>query len=451
VKRSLRARLVAAAAGSILVAVAIFGVAAVTITSRQLHSTLDKALRQRARDVARLATSAPAVLTAPGALESPAGGRQVVVEVFDSRDRILARSVALGARLLPADPAIQRARRSGHAGFADIRLDGSPARLYAAPIASIGGSAAGGVVAVASQTSDIEETTRHLRALLLVSGLGAALLAAGLAALLTTRGLAPLRRLSSGAREIQRTADVSRRVPVPAVADDEVGELTTVLNEMLAALERAREAERRFLADASHELRTPVSALLGNAEYVANHGATPEALADLRADAARLARLVDDLLVLERAETSGAPDEPVDLRELVRLESAGRERVVVGELADVRVRGDGEALRRALANLLDNALLHGPPGRPVHVDLRRNGDRARLVVRDEGSGPPTDSREQIFERFYRGADSGERPGSGLGLPIVAMIARRHGGTVTVDGAAFTLELPQSPGAAPATA
>jgi len=441
VKRSLRARLVAAAAGSILVAVAIFGAAAVAITSHQLRSTLDRALRQRGHDVARLATSAPAVLTAPGALESPAGGRQVVVEVFDARGRILARSVALGARLLPPDPAIRRARLSGRAGFADISLDGSPARLYAAPIASIGGSAAGGVVAVASQTSDIEETIRHLRALLLLSGLGAALLAGGLAAVLTTRGLAPLRRLSSGAREIQRTADVSRRVPAPAVADDEVGELTTVLNEMLTALERAREGERRFLADASHELRTPVSALLGNAEYVANHGATPEALADLRADAARLARLVDDLLVLERAETASAAGEPVDLRELVRLESAGRERVVVGELADAQVRGDAEALRRALANLLDNALLHGPPARSVHVDLRSDGDRARLVVRDEGSGPPADIREQIFERFYRGADSRERPGSGLGLPIVAMIARRHGGTVTVDGAAFTLELP----------
>jgi signal transduction histidine kinase len=444
VRRSLRARLVAAAAGSILVAVAIFGVAAVAITNHQLHTTLDHALRQRARDVVRLASSAPAVRTAPGALESPAGGRQVVVEAFDARGRILARSVALGARLLPPDPAIERARRSGRAGFADIRLGGSAARLYAAPIASIGGRAAGGAVAVASQTSDIEETTRHLRALLLWSGLGAALLAGGLAAVLTTRGLAPLRRLSSGAREIQRTADVSRRVPAPAVADDEVGELTTVLNEMLAALEHAREAERRFLADASHELRTPVSALLGNAEYVANHGATAEALADLRADAARLARLVDDLLVLERAEMSGAPDEPVDMSELVRLESAGRDRVVVGELAPLEVRGDAQALRRALANLLDNALLHGPAGRPVHVALRRDGDRARLVVSDEGPGPPVDSGEQIFERFYRGAESLERPGAGLGLPIVAMIARRHGGAVSVDGAAFTIELPLAP-------
>jgi signal transduction histidine kinase len=440
VRRSLRARLVAAAAGSILIAVVVFGVAAAAITNHQLHSTLDRALRQRARDVVRLASSAPAVLTAPGALESPAGGRQVVVEVFDARGRILARSVALGARLLPRDPAIERAQRSGRGGFADIRLGGEPARLYAAPIASIGGTAAGGVVAVASQTSDVEDTTRHLGALLLVSGLGAALLAAVIAALLTARGLRPLRRLSSGAREIQLTADVSRRVPA-APEDDEVGELTTVMNDMLAALERARDAERRFLADASHELRTPVSAILGNADYLATHGASPEALADLRADAARLARLVDDLLVLERAEAGSPRDELVDLRDLVRQESEGRERVVVGELDALTVRGDVQELRRALGNLIDNALVHGPPGRPVHVGVRGAGDRAHVVVSDEGPGPPEAIREQIFERFYRGPGSSERPGSGLGLPIAGMIARRHGGSVRVDGTGFVLDLP----------
>jgi len=440
VRRSLRARLVAAAAGSILIAVGIFGVAAVAITNHQLHSTLDRALRQRAHDVARLASSAPAVLTSPGALESPAGGRQVVVEVFDARNRILARSVALGARLLPPDPAIERARRSGRAGYADIRLGNAPARLYAAPIASTGGSAAGGVVAVASDTSDVEETTRHLRALLLVSGVGAAALAAAIAALLTARGLRPLRRLSSGAREIQRTADVSRRVP-DAPEDDEVGELTTVINGMLGSLERTRDAERRFLADASHELRTPVSALLGNAEYLATHSATPDVVADLRADAERLARLVDDLLVLERAEAASPRDDLVDLPEVVGLAVDGRERVVLGDVDALAVRGDAEELRRALGNLIDNALVHGPPGRPVHVAVRRDGDRAHVDVRDEGAGPAAADREQIFERFYRGAGSSERPGSGLGLPIAALIARRHGGTIGVDGPVFTLDLP----------
>ena len=278
-----------------------------------------------------------------------------------------------------------------------------------------------------------------------MSGIGAALLAAAIAAALTARGLRPLRQLSSGAREIQRTADLSRRVP-EAPGDDEVGELTTVINEMLASLERARDAERRFLADASHELRTPVSALLGNAEYLAAHGATPDAVADLQSDAARLARLVDDLLVLERAEGGSTRVELVDLVDLGDIagrESEGRERVVVGEIEPLRVRGDVQELRRALSNLIDNALVHGPPTGPVRVEVRRAGDRAEVVVRDAGAGPPEAIREQIFERFYRGPDSSERPGSGLGLPIAAMIARRHGGTVSVDGPVFTLSLPLS--------
>jgi signal transduction histidine kinase len=249
-----------------------------------------------------------------------------------------------------------------------------------------------------------------------------------------------LRRLSSGAREIQQTADVSRRVPA-APADDEVGELTTVINDMLAALEHAREAERRFLADASHELRTPVSAILGNAEYLAAHGASAEALADLRADAARLARLVDDLLVLERAEAASPRADLVDLGVLVREASDDRERLVVGGLESLTVRGDAQELRRALGNLIENALVHGPAGRPVHVDLQCEGDRAHVVVQDEGEGPAEAVREQIFERFYRAPESAEQPGSGLGLPIAAMIARRHGGSIRVDGSAFTLDLP----------
>ena len=225
-----------------------------------------------------------------------------------------------------------------------------------------------------------------------MSGIGAALLAAAIAAALTARGLRPLRQLSSGAREIQRTADLSRRVP-EAPGDDEVGELTTVINEMLASLERARDAERRFLADASHELRTPVSALLGNAEYLAAHGATPDAVADLQSDAARLARLVDDLLVLERAEGGSTRVELVDLVDLGDIagrESEGRERVVVGEIEPLRVRGDVQELRRALSNLIDNALVHGPPTGPVRVEVRRAGDRAEVVVRDAGPTAPSD-------------------------------------------------------------
>jgi signal transduction histidine kinase len=433
--RTFRARLVAASLGSILAALALFGVAASAITAQELRSSLDRALQQRARDVARLSVSAPAVITAPGALEAPGGGRQVVVEVLDGRRRIVARSLTLGARILPRDRVVARAL-AGHAGFDDLQLGGSPLRLYAAPLPG----AAGGAVLVGSDTSDIERTLHRLRVLLLLAALGAALLASVAAALLTRRGLRPLRRLSDAAREIERVPDPGRRMP-PATTDDEIGGLTEVLNGMLAALDRARDSERRFLADASHELRTPVTSLLGNVEYATRHGADPELLAELRHDAERLGRLVDDLLTLER-ERAGPPERrPVALDALVRQAAEAQPRVELGRVEPALAVGDEDALRRALGNLIENAVVHGPEGTPVAVSLSYSDGTAAITVRDAGSGPDAADREHLFERFWRGADAAGRTGSGLGLPIAASTAAGHGGRIMVEGSAFTLELP----------
>ena len=134
-----------------------------------------------------------------------------------------------------------------------------------------------------------------------------------------------MRRLSSGARAIERSGDASERLPAPA-ATDEVGELAETLNAMLASLERARAAEQRFVADASHELRTPLTALRGNAAYVTEHGADPAVLADIESDAARLSALLDDLLALAR-EDAAAPlaGEPVALEEIA---ARGGERAI---------------------------------------------------------------------------------------------------------------------------
>jgi signal transduction histidine kinase len=181
-----------------------------------------------------------------------------------------------------------------------VSVGGGRLRFYAAPIAEIGGPAAGGAVLVASDTSDISRTIGHLGFVLVVAGLVVIAVTVAGAALLTRRGLRPLRRLAGAAADIERTADPAARLPASGVGD-EIAQLSGVLNRMLASLEDARASERRFLADASHELRTPVTALLGNVEFVARHGAEPEVLSDLRRDAGRLARLVDDLLVLERA------------------------------------------------------------------------------------------------------------------------------------------------------
>ncbi len=423
---------------------AVFAVAAVVIVSDELRSSLDRALRERAQQVAQLAVSAPAVLNTPGALESPVSGHQIVVEVIDARSRIIARSLTLGAELLPQDRLTRSALAAGRTGFENVELGGRRFRLYAAPIADAGGPASGGAVLVASDTTDIAHTIGHLGFLLAVIGAGVALLAALGAAALSRRSLRPLRRLAGAAAEIERTADPSKRLPEPAVAD-EVAQLSGVLNRMLAALERSRESERRFLADASHELRTPVTALLGNVEYAARHGADEEVLADLRRDAARLARLVDDLLVLERA---GAPERelaPVELdeiaREVVEGHAVSDPGVTLDRVEPVRVRGEPEALRRVLENLIENALIHGPAGGRVTVALEGDNGHALLTVRDQGSGPAPDHRERLFERFWRGPDTAPRSGSGLGLSIVAAVVERHGGRVIVDGPAFTVELP----------
>lgn len=439
---TLRARMIAAATGSILIAVALLGSAAVVLVGRELHSSLDRALRQRAQEVALLSVSAPAVLTAPGPLESPVSGRQIVVEVLDAHGRILVRSQSLGAKLLPQDRLAREAERAGQAGFEDIRLDGRPFRLYAAPIADAGGPAAGGAVLVASDDSDIAATARHLIVVLILSGLGAAALAAVAAAGLTRRGLRPLRGLADAAEEIERTGDPSRRLP-ESHARDEIGGLTGVLNRMLGGLERSRAGERRFLADASHELRTPVTTLRGNVEYAVRYGADPEILAELQRDATRLARLVDDLLVLERAAEASPRAELVQLDALARSAAAASDRVELGSLAPVAIRGDEEALGRAVANLVENALVHGPDGGTVTVSVHVSGGRALLRVSDEGSGPDPGDHRHLFERFWRGARAVEQPGSGLGLAIVAAIVERHGGQVTVDGSTFTIDIPDA--------
>jgi signal transduction histidine kinase len=415
----------------------------VILVRGELRRTLDSALQTRAQQVAELAVSAPAVLTQPGALETPVSGRQIAVEVIDSKGRIIARSLTLGARLLPRDAVARAALAEGRTGFEDITIDGRPFRLFAAPIAQAGGPAAGGAVLVASDTSDIGNTLGHLTVVLILSGVVAALLAVLAAAVLTRRGLRPLRRLAVAAGEIERTADPARRLPDldPAHPPDEIGQLTGVLNRMLESLAAARAAERRFLADASHELRTPVTSLRGNVEYAARHGVDAEVLDDLQRDAARLARLVDDLLVLERATVSAPEAGPVSLDEVVEAVVDGRERVRVEPHEPIVVLADEEALRRAVENLVDNGLIHGPPEGVVTVRVAAADAVARLTVSDEGPGPGPEDREHLFERFWRSPEAAERPGSGLGLSIVAATVERYGGRVTVDGSAFTVELP----------
>jgi two-component system OmpR family sensor kinase len=434
---SIRSRAGIAAAVSILLAVVTLGIAVDQAVERHLRHSLDASLRRRAVAVAQLSASAPALLTAPGALESPLGGTDSSVEVLDRRGRLVARSLGLGGRVLPAASPARSVIATGSPAYVDASQAGEGIRLYIAPLADLRGPASGGAVVVAASTTDLEDTLHALRLGVVLSALGAAVLGAVAVALLLGRALRPLRRLATSAAEIERTADPGRRLPETG-ADDEVGRLATTLNAMLGSLERSREAQHRLIADASHELRTPLTALQGNVAYLARHGATPELVGDLEEDTDRLVRLADDLIAVSREEAALPPAEELALDEVVTsLAALDARAVVVTE--PVRVRGDRAALERAVANLVQNAGVHGPPGGTIRVAVKRSGDRALVTVCDDGPGLDPADQERAFERFWRGEH--DRSGSGLGLAIVRATAERHGGRAFVEGSCFTIELP----------
>jgi two-component system, OmpR family, sensor kinase len=438
---TLRSQVAIASALAILLAVALLGVALHLLLSRELHRQLDSDLRRRAADVATLSVSAPALLTSPGALDSSSNGVGLDVQVVDRSGAIISRSLALGARSLPTDTLAADVIATGRPRYQDGTLDQQHIRIYAAPLSTIaGGRAQGGAVIVASSTEQIDRTLHRLRLLTVLAALAAAALAAPASLLMTRRVLRPLAQLSSDASVIGQTADPSRRLATSSRAD-EVAALADALNAMLAALERARDGERRFLADASHELRTPLTALRGNAAYLARQAPEQAAFADLEADIARLGRLVDQLLAVAREDAADPPTTLVQLRQLL-TEAVATDGVAVTIEGDPVVRGDADAIARAVRNLVENAQRYGAP--PITVTARGDG-QVVITVTDAGSGIPAELVEDAGRRFWRGPNSAGTEGSGLGLALVRATAQRHGGELTIDGARFAITLPASDG------
>jgi signal transduction histidine kinase len=266
----------------------------------------------------------------------------------------------------------------------------------------------------------------------------------GVTWLVTRRALRPVEGIRSEMAAITASQDLARRVPEPQT-HDEVARLARTTNETLAALETSVERQRRFVADASHELRSPIASLRTQLEVAAAH---PELL-DLDGaveDTVRLQRLAADLLLLARLDAGERPaDAKVDLAGLAREETEGRTGVTV-DAEPVNVAGSRGQLGRVLANLLDNAQRHARSA--VTVSVRREGDLAVVGVADDGDGVPESDRERIFERFVRldAARSRDDGGAGLGLAIARDVAVRHGGTLTAGqgpagGALFELRLP----------
>lgn len=329
-------------------------------------------------------------------------------------------------------------------GFRTLTLAGHTLRVFTRVLAR------GSILSVGVSDAPVRASLARLRKGVLIATGAGALLASLLLVLITRRALAPVRETARLADRIVSTGDLSGRVPERA-SDDEIASLTRSLNRMLGHLEASDAALRRLVADASHELRSPVTTLVGNLELLAEAPMSDadrhQALADARAEAGRLARLVEELLSLARADTVTVRTPvhlPTLVSEAVRGTSA-RLAPIPPQCAEATVQGDPTALSALLRNLIENAERHG--GGSCDVTVRADPGDWVITVADHGPGIAPAEREAIFDRFHRGSGATGAPGSGLGLAIAAASARAHGGSVSLQetpggGATFVVTLPR---------
>jgi len=443
---SLRGRLVLIGTTGLAFGLAAGGAVLVAVLHLVQENALDEGARRTAADVASLVELDALVDPIPTA------GTQVV-QVLDANSQVSAASVGAD-RLVPLlRPDELRRARGGEV----LRVDGARAGLRG-PLRVVAFDIGGGArtVLVAAPASEVESSGRLLRAALL---LAYPVLLAALAVLawhVVGWTLRPVEALRSGAEEITGAARVAR-LPVPD-GDDEVHRLAVTLNGMLDRLEAARQRQRRFVGDAAHELRSPLASLRTQLE-VAERIGDQVPPADLLTDVQRLGRLVDDLLLLARAD-EGDPRlhhrEPVDLAALVAEVAAG----YTGARVPVRAApgdplwtaGDPDGLRRIVDNLVSNAVRHAASA--VDVTVAAVDGRVEVTVADDGPGIPERDRERVFDRFTRlddararDADSGQDSGAGLGLAIVRELVKVHHGRVTLaeggPGLRATVALPSN--------
>ena len=429
----LRARLLLVGLLGVAVALAVGSLALYAVLGVASFATLDRSADATATEVADLVQR--------GRLPDPipVTGSQVV-QVLDPGNRVASASVngdRLTALLLPHELRAALAGEHPEVSGSRAGLD-SPLRVTAVRTTSETGAAR--TVVVAQELEDVRHSQRIL-GLTLLATYPLLLAVLGLIAWRVIGAtLRPVETLRSAADRISGTGqDV--RLPV-AGTRDEVRALAETLNSMLDRLATSRARQRAFVADAAHELRSPLASMSAQLEIAERLGEAPTATPDLQAEVRRMTALVEDLLVLARADAVRRPDRPVEPVGLAPLLTAVAERyadarVPVTLEPDVGgvVLARAEELRRVLANLVDNAVRHARTS--VRLGARPDDRSVVLEVADDGTGIPSEDRERVFERFTRldearGRDAG---GNGLGLPIVRELVHRSGGTVTLEESA----------------
>ncbi|MHB1718919.1 MAG: sensor histidine kinase [Acidimicrobiales bacterium] len=461
---------VIAVAGSVVLSSAVIFVA----VKHDLVGGVDSSLQHRATLLAKRRSRLGLV----GAVEpahrhsSQLGAPPVLAQVVSSSGAVIAREQA-GLRLpIPPGARVVAAGRM-NAFFTDTSVAGTPVRML------VTGFGPGLALQVVRPVSDLESEIERLGIVLVAMSLGGVLLALLLGAAVAGVALRPVRRLTEAAERVASTRDLAQEIPIEG--HDELARLAASINTMLDALELSQRAQRQLVADASHELGTPLTALRTNVEVLADSSdldpcAREQLIADLIAQFDGMSALVGDLVELAREETP-EPDNQTDIVPLHDVVSAALQRAersypALHFAARVRpafVEGVGRGLDRMVTNLLDNAAKWSPDGGSIEVSLAVASltpvaDPAHLAdpgagtavatevvlrVRDHGPGIAPEDLPHIFDRFYRGRGARTLPGSGLGLAIVKRVAEAHDATVLAEvapggGTLITVRLPVLP-------
>lgn len=412
---------------------------------QQLRSAITEAARGQAADIA-----AQVAEDGAGAGLTAGAGDQSLVQIVDADGTVLAASPSVEGE----PPVVDARPRPGATTTVRSRaLPIGEGEEFVVVARGVSGPDGHVVVLVAESLELVGQSTAVVVDLLLI-GYPVVLLGVALSSYrLAGRALAPVEAIRSRVAKVQGTSELDARVPVPD-GDDEIARLAVTMNAMLARLEAGSDRQRRFVGDASHELRSPLATIRAAHEIAALHPESSDAAAtgrDVLAELDRLDDLVADLLLLARADEDGLLVRSVDVdledllaREADRLRRLGQITVTIAA-PPVRIQGDPVQLARALRNLTDNAVRHAR----TRVDLKLEvlGGEVRIEVEDDGPGIPAADRERIFERFVRLDESRTRArgGAGLGLAIAREISIAHGGSLEVEtgtrGARFVMIIP----------
>jgi two-component system OmpR family sensor kinase len=382
-----------------------------------------------------------------------------MLAIYDSKGRLLAESGRDGELVITLPPSSD-IPDSGELLQTVVESDGDDRHRLAFRRVSLPSAAY--IVVMGADLEPMDEELEFLRRSLAYVVPIALALAALSGSFLARKTLSPVVAMADRARRIG-VENLSERLPV-ANPRDELGRLAETFNELLGRLEASLVLQRQFMADASHELRTPVTTTRTAAAVALQQPHRDEAeyrdtLKIVEQQAARLSRVVDDMFTLARADSGTYPVQatPMYLDEVIeevvraaRVVAATRQVTIdVSVLPSVAYTGDEELIRRMIVNLVDNACRHTPPGSSVRVELDQTDTGYAVAVKDQGAGIPVAIREHIFERFFRGDESrrsSAREGAGLGLALARWIAKAHGGDVVLarsspSGSTFVVSLP----------